>query len=208
MKILNVKSCLFLMSAQPFDPTFILSLAPCNMICSTLFNERFQYDDEKLLYLMSLLNENSKKISSPWNQVRPRLHLYSGWSLWSRLSKGLWAHLFQEQGLMSAFTVTFPPRMSSEWVPWQLSQHHWRVALCLPLWLSSHKRGRIKHSQLPGFLFRALCHSLLYDSGVGQSWDEQGDGQGPLSCMSWLSSLLFCLEVGGRDCVWPEHREG
>nr|KAF6303661.1 hypothetical protein mMyoMyo1_003583 [Myotis myotis] len=66
--------------AQPFDPTLILSLAPCNVICSTLFNERFQYDDEKLLYLMSLLNENSKKISSPWNQM---------YNLWPKLIKHL-----------------------------------------------------------------------------------------------------------------------
>nr|KAF6303633.1 hypothetical protein mMyoMyo1_003580 [Myotis myotis] len=56
--------------AQPFDPTLILSLAPCNVICSTLFNERFQYDDEKLLYLMRLLNENFKKLSSRWNQEK------------------------------------------------------------------------------------------------------------------------------------------
>ncbi|KAK1333550.1 hypothetical protein QTO34_005935, partial [Cnephaeus nilssonii] len=66
--------------AQPFDPTFILSLAPCNVICSTLFNERFQYDDEKLLYLMSLLNENSKKLSSPWIQM---------YNLWPKLIKHL-----------------------------------------------------------------------------------------------------------------------
>nr|KAF6303630.1 hypothetical protein mMyoMyo1_003580 [Myotis myotis] len=66
--------------AQPFDPTLILSLAPCNVICSTLFNERFQYDDEKLLYLMRLLNENFKKLSSRWNQM---------YNLWPKLIKHL-----------------------------------------------------------------------------------------------------------------------
>ncbi|XP_076981845.1 cytochrome P450 2C23-like isoform X2 [Tamandua tetradactyla] len=55
--------------AQPFDPTFILACAPCNVICSILFNERFHYKNETFLSLMSLLNENFKQISSPWNQM-------------------------------------------------------------------------------------------------------------------------------------------
>ncbi|XP_004616416.2 cytochrome P450 2C23-like [Sorex araneus] len=55
--------------AQPFDPTFLLACAPCNVICSILFNERFQYKDEKFLFLMKLLLENFKQISSPWNQI-------------------------------------------------------------------------------------------------------------------------------------------
>ncbi|XP_004370084.1 cytochrome P450 2C23-like isoform X2 [Trichechus manatus latirostris] len=56
--------------AQPFDPTFILSCAPCNTICSILFNEHFQYRNEKFLYLMNLLNENFRQINSPWNQEK------------------------------------------------------------------------------------------------------------------------------------------
>lgn len=64
------------MSGQPFDPTFALSCAPCNVICSVLFNERFQYNDEKFLTLMDLLDENFKQVNSRWCQVRPRLHLF------------------------------------------------------------------------------------------------------------------------------------
>ncbi|KAM9197666.1 cytochrome P450 2C23-like [Dugong dugon] len=66
--------------AQPFDPTFILSCAPCNTICSILFNEHFQYGNEKFLYLMNLLNENFRQINSPWNQI---------YNLWPTLIKCL-----------------------------------------------------------------------------------------------------------------------
>ncbi|KAF6317065.1 hypothetical protein mRhiFer1_003603 [Rhinolophus ferrumequinum] len=55
--------------AQPLDPTFILSCAPCNIICSILFNEHFQYDNETFLSLMHLLDESFRKINSPWNQM-------------------------------------------------------------------------------------------------------------------------------------------
>ncbi|XP_003409026.2 cytochrome P450 2C23-like [Loxodonta africana] len=66
--------------AQPFDPTFVLSCAPCNTICSILFSERFQYTNEKFLYLMNLLNENFRQINSPWSQM---------YNLWPRLIKHL-----------------------------------------------------------------------------------------------------------------------
>ncbi|KAM5271973.1 cytochrome P450 2C23-like [Ctenodactylus gundi] len=57
------------MEAQPFDPTFTLACAPCNVICSILFNERFQYDDKTFLTLMDLLNENFKQVNSRWCQI-------------------------------------------------------------------------------------------------------------------------------------------
>ncbi|XP_051837816.1 cytochrome P450 2C23-like [Antechinus flavipes] len=52
--------------AQALDPTFILSCAPCNVICSILFNHRFNYDDEKFLHLMKMLNENFRLLNTPW----------------------------------------------------------------------------------------------------------------------------------------------
>uniref|UniRef100_A0A8C8ZN15 Cytochrome P450 n=1 Tax=Prolemur simus TaxID=1328070 RepID=A0A8C8ZN15_PROSS len=55
--------------AQPFDPKFILACAPCNVICSILFNERFQYKNETFLFLMDLLNENFKEVNSHWIQT-------------------------------------------------------------------------------------------------------------------------------------------
>ncbi|XP_036590703.1 cytochrome P450 2C15-like isoform X2 [Trichosurus vulpecula] len=56
-------------NAQAFDPTFILSCAPCNVICSILFNHRFDYDDEKFLHLMGMLNENFRLLNTPWIQL-------------------------------------------------------------------------------------------------------------------------------------------
>ncbi|XP_043844520.1 cytochrome P450 2C23-like [Dromiciops gliroides] len=53
---------------QPTDPTFILGCAPCNVICSILFRDRFKYSDEKFLNLMKLLNENFQVLNSPWAQ--------------------------------------------------------------------------------------------------------------------------------------------
>nr|XP_020835880.1 cytochrome P450 2C19-like [Phascolarctos cinereus] len=42
---------------SPCDPTFILGCAPCNVICSIIFQKCFEYKDQKFLYLMKLLNE-------------------------------------------------------------------------------------------------------------------------------------------------------
>nr|XP_045008630.1 cytochrome P450 2C26-like isoform X1 [Jaculus jaculus] len=53
----------------PCDPTFILSCAPCNVICSIIFQNRFDYKDQDFLKLMQKFNENTSIISSPWMQV-------------------------------------------------------------------------------------------------------------------------------------------
>ncbi|XP_072484675.1 cytochrome P450 2C23-like isoform X1 [Notamacropus eugenii] len=53
---------------QPTDPTFILGCAPCNVICSILFRDRFKYNDAKFLHLMGLLNEIFQLLSKPWSQ--------------------------------------------------------------------------------------------------------------------------------------------
>nr|BAE28959.1 unnamed protein product [Mus musculus] len=54
---------------SPCDPTFILSCAPCNVICSIIFQNRFDYKDKEFLILMDKINENVKILSSPWLQV-------------------------------------------------------------------------------------------------------------------------------------------
>ncbi|XP_051002910.1 cytochrome P450 2C37-like [Acomys russatus] len=53
----------------PCDPTFILGCAPCNVICSIIFQNRFDYKEQDFLNLMEKLNENTKILSSPWLQV-------------------------------------------------------------------------------------------------------------------------------------------
>nr|XP_055111039.1 cytochrome P450 2C9 isoform X2 [Symphalangus syndactylus] len=56
--------------ASPCDPTFILGCAPCNVICSIIFQKRFDYKDQQLLNLMEKLNENIRIVSTPWIQEK------------------------------------------------------------------------------------------------------------------------------------------
>ncbi|XP_069890693.1 cytochrome P450 2C5-like isoform X1 [Dipodomys merriami] len=59
-------------NGAPCNPTFILGCAPCNLICSIVFQNRFDYKDQKFLKLMEKFNENLKILSSPWIQVYNR----------------------------------------------------------------------------------------------------------------------------------------
>ncbi|XP_055415778.1 cytochrome P450 2C9-like isoform X2 [Bubalus kerabau] len=54
----------------PCDPTFILGCAPCNVICSIIFQNRFDYKDQTFLNLMKTINENIKILGSPWIQEK------------------------------------------------------------------------------------------------------------------------------------------
>ncbi|XP_074872999.1 cytochrome P450 2F3-like isoform X1 [Carettochelys insculpta] len=54
---------------KPFDPTFFLSCAGSNIICTLVFGERFEYTDEKFLVLLNLINSNWKLMSSTWGQL-------------------------------------------------------------------------------------------------------------------------------------------
>ncbi|XP_057635667.1 cytochrome P450 2C25-like isoform X5 [Chionomys nivalis] len=56
-------------NGSPCDPTFILSCAPCNVICFTVFQNRFDYKDQNFLNLMEKLNDNVRILSSPWMQA-------------------------------------------------------------------------------------------------------------------------------------------
>ncbi|CAO2585355.1 Cytochrome P450 2C18, partial [Lemmus lemmus] len=53
----------------PCDPTFILGCAPCNVICSIIFQKRFDYKDQSFHNLMEKFNENLRLLSTPWIQV-------------------------------------------------------------------------------------------------------------------------------------------
>ncbi|KAM6186611.1 cytochrome P450 2C9-like isoform 3-T3 [Rhynchocyon petersi] len=57
-------------NASPCDPTFILSCAPCNVICSIIFQKHFDYKDKTFLCLMEKLSENLSILSSPWMQEK------------------------------------------------------------------------------------------------------------------------------------------
>ncbi|XP_040600828.1 cytochrome P450 2C29-like [Mesocricetus auratus] len=54
---------------SPCDPTFILACAACNVICSIVFQNRFDYKDKDFLNLLKKMDENTKILSSPWIQV-------------------------------------------------------------------------------------------------------------------------------------------
>ncbi|XP_005899494.1 cytochrome P450 2C9 isoform X2 [Bos mutus] len=59
----------------PCDPTFILGCAPCNVICSIIFQNRFDYKDPVFLDLMERLNEILRILSSPWVQEKQNQQL-------------------------------------------------------------------------------------------------------------------------------------
>ncbi|KAM4852068.1 cytochrome P450 2C5-like isoform 1-T1 [Thomomys bottae] len=56
-------------NGSPCDPTFILGSAPCNVICSIVFKNRFDYKDQTFLNLLQKLDDNVRIISSPWIQI-------------------------------------------------------------------------------------------------------------------------------------------
>ncbi|PKK17562.1 cytochrome P450 2G1-like [Columba livia] len=53
---------------KPFDPTYLLSCAVSNIICSIVFGNRFDYRDSEFLELLRLMNESFREISTPWAQ--------------------------------------------------------------------------------------------------------------------------------------------
>ncbi|XP_043782388.1 cytochrome P450 2C25-like isoform X3 [Cervus elaphus] len=59
----------------PCDPTFILGCAPCNVICSIIFQNRFEYKDQIFLGIMKIFNENVRILSSPWLQEKDNQEL-------------------------------------------------------------------------------------------------------------------------------------
>ncbi|XP_061019099.1 cytochrome P450 2C21-like isoform X3 [Dama dama] len=53
-------------NGSPCDPTFLLSYAPCNVICSIIFRNRFEYNDENFITLAKYIHENAAIFSMPW----------------------------------------------------------------------------------------------------------------------------------------------
>ncbi|XP_072483375.1 cytochrome P450 2C44-like isoform X3 [Notamacropus eugenii] len=89
--------------AQAFNPTFIISCAPCNVICSILFNQRFKYDDQKFLHLMEILNENFRLLNSPW--VQEKMNPHSEFSYEELLATG--SNLFGAGTETTSITVRY-----------------------------------------------------------------------------------------------------
>ncbi|NXN59776.1 CP2CT protein, partial [Rynchops niger] len=53
----------------PFDPTFMLSCAVSNVICSIVFGRRYDYKDKKFLALMNNMDNIFKMMNSYWGQL-------------------------------------------------------------------------------------------------------------------------------------------
>uniref|UniRef100_A0A8D2L201 Uncharacterized protein n=1 Tax=Varanus komodoensis TaxID=61221 RepID=A0A8D2L201_VARKO len=59
---------------EPFDPTFFLSRAVSNIICSIVFGDRFDYGDQEFQALLRMMNDSFREMSTPWAQVPPASH--------------------------------------------------------------------------------------------------------------------------------------
>ncbi|XP_053328557.1 cytochrome P450 2B11-like [Spea bombifrons] len=53
----------------PFDPTYLLTLAVSNIICSIVFGERFEYEDKKFLGLLQMVKEIFAVVTSFQGQL-------------------------------------------------------------------------------------------------------------------------------------------
>ncbi|XP_063793853.1 cytochrome P450 2G1-like isoform X2 [Pseudophryne corroboree] len=56
-------------SGAPIDPTYLLTVAVSNMICSIVFGERFDYEDKEFIGMLAMLKEAFKIISSSIGQL-------------------------------------------------------------------------------------------------------------------------------------------
>ncbi|XP_067912643.1 cytochrome P450 2K6-like [Heterodontus francisci] len=54
---------------QPFNPTIKLNSAVANIICSIVFGDRFDYEDERFVNLVKRMNENIQLAGSPMTQL-------------------------------------------------------------------------------------------------------------------------------------------
>ncbi|XP_067412750.1 cytochrome P450 2B4-like isoform X2 [Emydura macquarii macquarii] len=53
----------------PLDPNFVLRRSVSNVICSVVFGSRFSYEDEEFQTLLSLIQENFRRVDTLWVQL-------------------------------------------------------------------------------------------------------------------------------------------
>ncbi|KAH0631502.1 hypothetical protein JD844_005846 [Phrynosoma platyrhinos] len=54
---------------KPFDPTYFLSRAVSNVICSIVFGNRFDYEDKDFQALLEMINNSFREMSTAWAQL-------------------------------------------------------------------------------------------------------------------------------------------
>ncbi|XP_053577621.1 cytochrome P450 2G1 [Bombina bombina] len=57
------------MQGKPIDPTFLLSCAVSNIICSIVFGQRFDYTDKKFLSLLNDISISMRFTNSTWGLI-------------------------------------------------------------------------------------------------------------------------------------------
>nr|XP_028597788.1 cytochrome P450 2G1-like isoform X1 [Podarcis muralis] len=55
---------------HPFDPTFYLSHAVSNVICSVVFGQRFEYEDKQFVFLLDVINKSFRLMFSTASQMK------------------------------------------------------------------------------------------------------------------------------------------
>ncbi|POI20146.1 hypothetical protein CIB84_016106, partial [Bambusicola thoracicus] len=83
----------------PFDPTFKLSCAVSNVICSIVFGKRYDYKDKKFLSLMNNMNNIFQLSNSRWGQ------LYQMFSYVLDYLPGPHNNVFKETDAVKAFVA-------------------------------------------------------------------------------------------------------
>ncbi|XP_054854989.1 cytochrome P450 2G1-like [Eublepharis macularius] len=53
---------------KPFEPTYFLSRAVSNVICSIVFGDRFDYKDKEFQAMMEIMNNSFREMSTAWAQ--------------------------------------------------------------------------------------------------------------------------------------------
>nr|XP_020642981.1 cytochrome P450 2G1-like [Pogona vitticeps] len=54
---------------KPFDPTYFFSRAVSNVICSIMFGNRFDYEDQEFQTLMEMIRNSFREMSTAWAQL-------------------------------------------------------------------------------------------------------------------------------------------
>ncbi|XP_049620347.1 cytochrome P450 2C21-like [Suncus etruscus] len=84
-------------NASPCDPVFLLGCAPCNVICSIIFQNRYEYNDKKLLTLLEHIQENLRISATSWIQ------LYNAFPLLIHYLPGCHRELFKNVAKQAKF---------------------------------------------------------------------------------------------------------
>ncbi|KAK2511237.1 hypothetical protein Q9233_017110, partial [Columba guinea] len=83
---------------KPFDPTYLLSCAVSNIICSIVFGNRFDHRDSEFLELLRLMHESFWEVSTPWAQAGEMMGLQwrEGGSEFGRPGRAMMNQSFRE----------------------------------------------------------------------------------------------------------------